>query len=65
MRPSLFLHLADPLTELKYVIFPATVNDLSLLHQEHLLPQFSDDASSDIVQQIEIKTAEITRVRMI
>ena len=38
------------------------VNELSMLHKEHLLPQFSEDAQSDIVQKIEIMTADITRV---
>lgn len=33
-----------------------------MLHKEHLLPQFSEDAQSDIVQKIEIMTADITRV---
>ena len=38
------------------------MHELSSLHKEHLLPQFAEDANSDIIQQIEIKTAEITRV---
>ena len=45
-----------------FIYFILKVNELSMLHKEHLLPQFSEDAQSDIVQKIEIMTADITRV---
>ena len=38
------------------------MHELQQLHKKHLLPQFSFEDSSDLTQQIEIKTAEITRV---